>query len=390
LVRWVGGPVKRPVAVIVGLVAVVAIVATTAIWRATHSTSTDDAGAHISDIPTVAARYGTIARTITMSGRAGPSAAGGAKLAFGVSGTLEVVNVAIGDRVRRGEELARIDLRPYQLAAQQSQAQAQAQSAAAAASGVDRTSARIRADEADLSRRQTLYAAGVAARKDVQAAEAALAADRSDARVARDQSAQAGAQAAGAALQVRSSQYDLERTSLRAPFDGTVSEVDGVGGETVDASTPVLAVVPDGSATGTLDVSFAQSGELRTGDALSLRAGDTRWKSRVAALGPTIRNDTGVATVRVSYVPSAVVSGTPIDGTATVGTLRGIIVPIAAIIEDPESGANLVFVQSASSGKFTVRHVRIDGRDDHWARVVSGLHPGERVASQGAIDLLQQ
>jgi RND family efflux transporter MFP subunit len=382
--------VKRSVAVVGGLMAVVAIVALIAIWRATHGTSTNDARTQVSDIPTAVARYGTIVRTIAMSGRAGSTAPGGAKLAFGISGTVEQVNVAVGDRVRRGEELARIDVRPYQLAAQQSLAQAQAQSAAAAASGVDRMSSRLRADEAELTRRQTLYVAGVVARKDVQAAAATVAADRADTRVARDQSAQAGAQAAGATLQARSSQYDLERTSLRAPFEGTVSEVDAVGGETVDASTPVLSVVPNGSAAGTLDVSFAQIGELHAGDALSLRAGDTQWTARVAALAPTIRNDTGLATVRISYVPPAVVPGTPIDGTATIGTLRGVIVPTAAIVEDPESGAKLVFVQSASSGKFNVRHIRVDGRDDRSARVVSGLRTGERIAAQGAIDLLQQ
>ncbi|HXM06510.1 MAG TPA: hypothetical protein VN936_03560, partial [Candidatus Acidoferrum sp.] len=98
----------------------------------------------------------------------------------------------------------------------------------------------------------------------------------------------------------------------------------------------------------------------------------------------------GVATVRISYVPPNVVSGTPIDGTAAIGRLRGVTVPIAAIVEDPESGDDLVFVQSPSDGKFKVRRVRVDGRDDRWARVVSGLRIGERVASQGAIDLLQQ
>lgn len=381
---------KRPVAVVVGLVTVVAIAAVITVLRAMHGTPTDDTGTHVSDIPTAVARYGIIVRTIAMNGRAGSAAPGGAKLAFGISGTLEHVNVAVGDRVRQGEQLAQIDVRSYQLAAQQSLAQAQAQSAAAAASGVDRTSSRLRSDEAELTRQQTLYAAGVVARKDVQTAAATVAADRADTRVARDQSVQAGAQAAAATLQARSSQYDLERTSLRAPFDGTVSEVDGAGGETVDASTPVLAVVPDGTSTGTLDVSFAQAGELHAGDALSLRAGDRQWTARVAALAPTIRNGTGLATVRISYVPPAVVPGTPIDGTATVGTLRGVIVPTAAIVEDPESGANLVFVQSASSGKFSVRHIRVEGRDDRSARVVSGLRNGERVAAQGAIDLLQQ
>ena len=389
MVRRRGGAVKRAHAGIVALLAIATFVAAILVWRATHTAPTPPANAYHLDVPTATAREGTIARTTALSGRAGSPAGGGAKLAFGIPGTLEHVNVAIGDRVRQGEELARIEARPYQLAAQQSQAQSSAQSAAAAAAGVDRTSSRLRADAADLARQQTLYAAGVVARKDVQAAQAAVAADQADMRIARDQSVQAGAQALGAAAQSNSSRYDLERTSLRAPFDGIVSEVDGVGGETVDASTPVLAVVPDAGVAGTLDVSFAQAGELRPGDAVALRAGDTQWNARIAALGPTIRSDAGVATVRLSYVPASIASGTPIQGMVTVGTLRGIVVPVASIVEDPESGDSLVFVRAAN-GTFGARKVRVDGRDDRSARIVSGLRAGERVASQGAIDLLQQ
>jgi RND family efflux transporter MFP subunit len=374
--------------VTIAIVAAIAVGAVTFTLRS-HRATNDDSVAQIPDIPTVAARYGTIDRTIPVNGRAGAPNAAGAKLAFGVAGTIEHIDVAIGDRVTRGQELARIDLRPYELAAQQAQAQAVAQSAAARAAGVDKTSARLRADEANLSRQRTLFSAGVVARKDVQAAAAAVAADRSDALIAGDQSAQAAAQASGATSQAQSARYDLERTSLRAPYDGTVSEVEGIGGETVDASTPVVVVVPYGSQSGTLDVSFAQAGELHPGDALSLRAGDVTWSARVAAVAPTVRSDSGMATVRVSYVPGSVASGTPIDGAATVGTSRGTLVPAGAIVEDPESGDDLVFVRT-SDHKFSARHVAIGARNEEWVRVISGLRVGERVASQGAIDLLQQ
>jgi RND family efflux transporter MFP subunit len=381
--------VRRSTVLVVAIAAIVVAGIALAILRSSHTTTPDDAGAQTPKIPTVAARYGTIDRTIAVSGRAGASSASGAKLAFGIAGTIERVDVAIGDRVSRGQELAHLDVRPYEFAAQQAQAQAAAQSAAATAASVDKTSARLRADEANLSRQRTLFAAGIVARKDVQAAAAAVASDRADARIAGDQSAQAVAQASGATSQAQSARYDLERTSLRAPYDGTISEVATVNGETVDAATPVLSVVPDGEQTGTLDVSFAQAGALHLGDLLALRAGDVTWIARVAAIAPAIRSDSGLTTVRVSNVPANVSPGTPIDGTATVGTSRGLLVPAAAIVEDPESGDTLVFVR-ASDGKFNVRHVTIDGRNENWVRIVSGLRIGERVAAQGAIDLLQQ
>jgi multidrug efflux pump subunit AcrA (membrane-fusion protein) len=94
-----------------------------------------------------------------------------------------------------------------------------------------------------------------------------------------------------------------------------------------------------------------------------------------------------LAVASVSGVPACVAPGTPVDATVTVGVARGVVVPRSAVIEDPQTGAELVFVQSAAGG-FQARRVTIDSRDDRFARVTSGVRIGERVASSGAIDLL--
>jgi hypothetical protein len=66
-------------------------------------------------------------------------------------------------------------------------------------------------------------------------------------------------------------------------------------------------------------------------------------------------------------------------------------VPAAAIIEDPQTGAQLVFVRHVDrSGvaHFSARTVAVGVRNARVARVVSGLRPGEQVAAEGAVDLL--
>ncbi|HEY1428456.1 MAG TPA: HlyD family efflux transporter periplasmic adaptor subunit, partial [Candidatus Tumulicola sp.] len=306
-----------------GVLALVLVLAVaTFAWRSSQRSAADDTSvAPLPAVATVVARSGSVPQTIEVSGNATSQAGAGAKLSFGVSGTIESIDVAIGDRIARGSVVARLDARAYALAAGQSQAQANAQGAAAAAARVDRLSFRLRADQAELERQRTLYAAGVVARKDVQAAQATVAADRADARVAHDESAQTSAQAASASLQAQSSQLDLDRTALRAPFDGTVAQVNAYAGETVDANAAVVTVVPDGGGIATLNVPYSTAARLRIGDALALRSGTTRWSARVAAIGPSAQSDSGLIAVRVSNVPSGVVSGAPVEGSATVGVV---------------------------------------------------------------------
>jgi hypothetical protein len=61
-------------------------------------------------------------------------------------------------------------------------------------------------------------------------------------------------------------------------------------------------------------------------------------------------------------------------------------VPRNAVIEDPQTGNELVFVRNG--GRFDARHVTIAGRDDRFALVSSGVREGEVVAATGAVDLL--
>jgi RND family efflux transporter MFP subunit len=369
-------------------IAIAVVLAIGILWWS-HRGAPEDLSGQLPALPTVAARYGSVEQTVALNGRAGPSTGSNAKLAFGVAGTIQRVDVAVGDRVARGSVVAQLDDAPYALAAAQSQAQVQAQSAGAAAAAVDRVGFRVRADEAALRRQRVLYGAGVVALKDMQAAQAAVDADRADARVANDQTAQAAAQASGAAIQARSSQADLARTTLRAPYNGTVSNVAAVAGETIDATTTIVTVVPDAAPSATLDVSFAQIDLVHAGDVVHLRAGDERWQARVEAVSPGV-DAGGLGIVRVSSVPSRVAPGTPIDGTVVTAVSHGIIVPLSAVVEDPESGQEFAFVQAPNGGHFSARRVVVDARDERFARIASGLRAGERVASQGAIDLLQQ
>ncbi|MBV8373542.1 MAG: efflux RND transporter periplasmic adaptor subunit [Candidatus Eremiobacteraeota bacterium] len=379
---------QRTVFIVAIAVSLLALVAWRFVFSGVRSPQTS---ASVPAVPLATAREGVIEQTVTLSGRVGPAAGTQAKLAFSVPGTVRSVDVRLGERVTAGTPLARIDATTYSLAAQQAGADAQAASATAAVAAVDRVSIKLRVDRAELQRQQRLYQAGVVALRDVQAAQAALAADSADSEAARGQLVAAQAQSRSASAHAASAGYDLARTVLRAPTDGVISGIFVQAGDAVDTTAPAVALTPQIGQSATLDVPVSEVPAISTGDVVRARANGRSFQARVAGVAPAVNPATGLAVIDIRGVPADVPAGTPIDATVVVGATRGLIVPSAAIVEDPQNGNTLVFVRvRAADGteRFVPRVVALGVRNATAVRVVGGLREGERVAAEGGVDLL--
>jgi len=339
------------------------------------------------------AAYGTYVEQVTAVGRVGAPAGSQTKLSFAEPGILSSIDVRIGEHVSQGQSLAQLDTTGLALAAAQAQADAQAAQAAAQQSAVDRISTKIAVDEAALRREQSLYAAGVAALKDVQAARAQLAQDRADAATARAQISGSAAQAQSARDRAALAQRDLANGTLRSPSDGVVTAIFKRPGEAVDTTTPVLAIGPDQSHDVTLDVSSSDAARLHPGDPVSFTIPGTplRSEGRVVGVSPALDPTTQSATVVVSGVPSGAPGGAAVQATIDVARDRGVVIPQSAIVQDPQSGQTLVFVQTVDKNgdaKFAQRAVVVEHENGSQALIASGLRPGERIAAQGGFALL--
>jgi HlyD family secretion protein len=155
-----------------------------------------------------------------------------AKLAPALGGQIESMPVHKGDRVKKGDlllELWNADLRAQQLLAQR-----------------DRIASLARADEACIT-------AGVAsreARRLTQLREQKLVSEEqtekgigeADSQAASCKAAKENARVAQARLDVAAA--NLERTQLRAPFDGVVAEINGKLGEFVTPSPVGIPTLP--------------------------------------------------------------------------------------------------------------------------------------------------
>lgn len=368
-------------------------VALSAVLAACGAHPADTASAASPAVTVTAARIGTFVTRVNAVGRVGAPAGAQSKLGFAESGVLQSVRVRIGDRVVAGQALARLETSGLALAAAQAQADAQAAGAAVQQSLVDRVSTKLAVDRATVRREQALYAAGVAALKEVQAARARLAADRAEAATAQSQIAGAQAQARSAQERAALAVYDLNNGTLRAPSDGAVAALYKRPGEAVDPSTPVIALAPGSSREVTLDVTQADAAKIRPGDRVefSIPGATLRSSGSIEGVSTAVDPARQTATVTARGFPSGAPAGSAVQASIAVGRARGIVIPQSSIVQDPESGKTLVFVQTRGKDgtmRFQERTVTVAQQNGAHALIVSGLRPGERIASQGGFALL--
>ena len=198
------------------------------------------------------------------------------KLAPIAAGRLAQVLVAEGDRVRRGQVLARLDVTPLRDLVVQAEAQL-AQARAQEANAVTR-----------LGRASQAFAAGVAAGQEVD-----------DARLQSD-SAKASVRTAEAVLSTASNQ--LARGELRAPFDGVVARLLAPAGEPVDPGKPVVEVARVEVLELRAPVPPGLSMRLRPGQAATLSidgSPGTLFSVTVLAVAPVLDPQSGAALVRL-------------------------------------------------------------------------------------------
>ena len=279
---------------------------------------------------------------------------------------------------------------------------------------------KVQADDAAVARQRTLLAGGVIAAKDLQAAQNQLAVDQADLRAqeakvaaasstfaaslrqasadyaqaqndvktAQAQTSVLGAQSGSAAARLDAARIAFDNGILRAPSDGVVIAILKHPGEAVDPTAPVVEIGPGAADAITLSVPADTAHRIRVGDAVSLDTASRQGASgRVSAVVPAIDPTTQSATVTVSGAVIDAVPGDAVTATIVVDHRTGMLVPSSAIVQDPQTGQTVVFMQN-KDGSFASRTVTVRGSDDKTALITSGVHPGERVATQGSYQLL--
>ncbi|GAC1441542.1 MAG: hypothetical protein NVS2B8_02660 [Vulcanimicrobiaceae bacterium] len=323
--------------------------------------------------------------------------------------------------------IAKLSVAREKLAALQRDGPAAQSSQISARSIARQAAVKVGSDRATIARDRELLAGGVLARKDIDAARAQLASDeadqraadakvslastdfttslaqaradvasaRNDVEVARAQRGVLSGALASARAKLETARIAYTNGVLTAPTDGIVLSIAKHPGESVDPAQPVMEIGPGLGHGVTLSVPADVARRIVVGDVATLRISPSRrpqTSGRVTAVVPAVDPTTQLATVVVSGAPADVVPGDAVSATIVVGHTPGVIVPSSAIVQDPQSGKTVVFVREAhpkaGESGFALREVAVRASDAATAAVATGLHPGERIASQGGYALL--
>jgi membrane fusion protein (multidrug efflux system) len=300
-----------------------------------------------------AVEKGEIARNVEVAGTLEPPPGLDVKLAPLVPGRLAQVLVAEGDKVHKDQPLARLEATPLR----DTLAQAEAQLSQARAQAANASLKLTRASEA--------FDAGVAAGQEVD-----------DARLAAE-SMRASVRAAQAAVSTARNQ--LERSELRAPFDGVVARISAASGEPVDSSRTVVEVARTEVLELRAPVSPQLSGVLHAGQRVLL---DQGVEALVLAVAPVVDAATGslLVRIRVPNANGALKANSVARARIVVDVHRGaLLVPKAAVVGSGESSA----VEVVEQGKAKSVPVKLGYDDGERVEILKGLKEGDQAVVQG-------
>lgn len=282
-------------------------------------------------------------------------------LGFRVGGKLGARLVEVGERVRAGQVLARLDPADQRLAAETARQQV-------VAAELDRDQI-----ASDIRRFKELYDQGFISPADF------------DRRMT-------GLRVATAQLERARAQLDLARnqsayTTLAADHDGVVTQVAAEVGQVVAAGQPVFKVARPGELEVWIPVSENRLGELAEAKAVEVELWADpghRYRGRVRELAPSADPVTRTYTAKVTVLDPG--PGVQLGMTASVRLTAGVqegalSLPATALFRKDDQPA--VWVVDPATSQVQLRPVTVSSYHEDHVSVTGGLQPGEVVVRAG-------
>jgi HlyD family secretion protein len=356
------------------------------------------------EIQTTRVRKGDITRTISGAGKLQPATT--VKISSNLSGDIIELTVKEGDKVTRGQLLARLDPRSYQAVARRAQA-------AVSGARADMQASQVEVDRTknELQRVQSLVDKGLAS-------GAELDKSKSDHDAASARYASSREQLSQAQANLDEAQTNLSKTSIEAPMDGTVIQLLHEKGERLrgsDFSEDTLMVLGSSNAmevkfdVGERDVIYLKNGQKADIDIDALDGQTLSGVVTEIAQQATIKNEgteqevtSFPVTVAIDHRPPTVLPGMSAEVRVFAETHKDtLLVPIQAVTARSEkmlpdaaapaeanaslkpsgaphdSLAKVVFVTDGT--KVHVRRVKTGIAADTDLEITDGLKEGEQI-----------
>jgi RND family efflux transporter MFP subunit len=306
---------------------------------------------------------GGVTRTLAGVARAGVES----RLSFRVAGTVQSVAVALGDRVGRGQVLARLDPTDYELMVEEAEA------------GLAQAEAGLRRAEADYERVRALYENNNASKGELDAARAGA------------ESAQAQVETGDKRLQ--QARQQLGYTVLRAPSDGAIAAVDLEVNENVRAGQQVFLLTAGAELEIEVGVPEVLIAQVTVGQPVSVRFDALpghQFEAEITEVGVAVTGSASTfqVTAGIRGAPAEIRSGMAAEVTFTFDREQGekIVLPAVAIGEDRDGRFVFVLERGADgTGVVRRRAVKVGRPQSGMAgiEIFEGLDAGEEVVTAG-------
>ena len=292
-------------------------------------------------------------------------------LAFRVSGPLTELPANVGDVVSKGDIVARIDPRDFQVQVNNARGQ------------LDRAKAQLKRAEADFNREMNILSedAGATSQAAVERKEAF-----------RDQ-ARADIKSVQATL--TSATDSLNYTYLRAPFDGIVVSTYVENFEDVQAKKPIVRIVDDSSIEMIINIPeslISMVSQVSNIEVVFDPFPTVKVLAEIKEIGTEASQSTRTYPVTlIMNQPSEVkilpgmagkATGEP-SATEGVQLATGIQVPLTAIFSPDDIEKTYVWIIDKQSKQVTKREVTTGSLKDSGIIVTQGLNAGEWIATAG-------
>jgi RND family efflux transporter MFP subunit len=299
-----------------------------------------------------------------VAGRLVPPVDRQASVSAPVGGRVQEVTAREGQRVRRGDVLARVDARQLEDAERSAEAALKRAEADRALKG------------GVANRSRELYEKGVIARQEADSdASSAVAAESA---------------VVEATANLTTARRNRGYAEIVAPFDGVVVRVLRHPGEQVDgtAATPIVEVAGLQALEVTADAPSEVLARLRAGDEAEVTLGSgEKLPARVARVSGALDAASVVGGIRLAFVGAspALAIGSPVDVSLAVERMKNVLaVPKRAVRRGAEGGAEVVAVVE---GKAKSTPVVTGPEDGDVIAIRSGLKEGDVVVVEDPLGL---
>lgn len=296
--------------------------------------------------------------TVTLTGSV--QAQSEINLSFRISGRMTERLVGVGDRVRRGQLIARLDTQDEESALQS----ARAQQSAAQAQSVEAAN--------NYERMRGLVAQDAVSRALFDQAQASRKASQS--------------QVESAQAQVNLASNRLSYTRITSDVAGVVTAVGAEPGEVVAAGQMIVQVAREGGRDAAFDVPAAVKDAAPANASITVAlTADPRVSAvgQVREVAPRADPVTNTFRVKVGLIdpPAAMRLGSTVTGRMKLDSVLGIEVPAAAVMRS--GGRTAVWVVDPKTRTVSTRQIVVQSSTPSSVMVASGLAQGDIVVTAG-------